>query len=84
MTSPFLLPLLITLPFTVGGVIVVVSSLRRRRHVLADGSVLAPVHRLQADPATVQAAAVPTASRPQALSSGRERRAAEAVAPKRR
>lgn len=69
-----LLPALLVLPLAVAAVIVAVSLVRRRRHARADG-MSRPVHRLQADTAAAQDAAIyPPATGPQ-LQGGRERRA---------
>lgn len=76
MNSPVLLLVLLALPFVTGAVIVSVSAVRRRASDSGE-----PVHRLQADPADVQEAAVHPTSGRHRLTSGRARRAASSVTP---
>ena len=75
MDSPFLLLLLLALPFIVGALIVVVSRIRRRRHAPATGPAPAPVHRGQADSGAVQNATRHPEAAARRVESGRERRA---------
>jgi hypothetical protein len=75
MDFPFLLLLLLALPFIVGAFIVVVSRIRRRRHAPATGPVPAPVHRGQADTGAVQNATRHPEPAARKVESGRERRA---------
>lgn len=74
MDTPFLLLALLALPVVAAGLIVTVARIRRRAPVAA---VSEPVHRLQADSATVQDAADHTPAAAPARRSGRARRAAE-------
>ncbi len=73
MDFPFLLLLLLALPFMVGAFIVVVSRIRRRRHAPAGGPV--PVHRGQADTGAVQDATHHPGAGARKVESGRDRRA---------
>ena len=70
MDSPLLLVALLGLPLAAAALIVAVSSARRRRGA---GE---PRHRLQADPAAVQDAAVYPADPGRRVTPGRERRGA--------
>ncbi len=81
MDFPFLLLVLLALPFIAAAAIVTVSSVRRRRHARAGGPV-EPVHRAQADTADVQAAAVYPPATGRKVLGGRERRAGEQARPK--
>jgi hypothetical protein len=79
MDFPFLLITLLALPFAAAAVIVGVSTLRRRRLAQASEE---PAHRLQADTAGVQDAAVyPTADAPRATSARVHRAAAAPARP---
>ena len=71
---------LLALPLVAAGLIVAVSFARRRRSPVGEASP-EPVHRLQADSATVQDSAEPGAAAPPARPSGRARRAASAGTP---
>jgi hypothetical protein len=70
---------LLALPLVAAGLIVAVSVARRRRSLV--GALREPVHRLQADSATVQDSAEPAPVAPPATPSGRARRAASAGTP---
>lgn len=78
MDFPSLLLLLLVLPLVAAAVIVVGSSLRRRRRPAGDRSASMPVHRLQADTAAAQDAAVRPAAVARKATPGRERRASSA------
>ena len=71
---------LLALPLVAAGLIVAVAFARRRRSPRADAA-REPVHRLQADSATVQDSAEPSPVAPPAKPSGRARRAASAETP---
>jgi hypothetical protein len=75
MDFPLLLLVLLVLPFAAAALIVGVSSARRRRRRSADG----PVHRFQADTASVQDAVPARPARARKGLSGRERRAGTSV-----
>ena len=81
MDFPFLLLLLLALPFIVGAFIVVVSRIRRRRHSPATGPAPAPVHRGQADSGAVQYATRLPEAAARKEESGRERRAGPPTKP---
>jgi hypothetical protein len=68
---------LLALPLVAAGLIVAVSVVRRRRPPAGAAS-REPVHRLQADSATVQDSAEPAPVAPPAKPSGRARRATSA------
>jgi hypothetical protein len=70
---------LLALPLVAAGLIVAVAFARRRSSV-ADAA-REPVHRLQADSATVQDSAAPVPVAPAAKPSARARRAASAGTP---
>jgi hypothetical protein len=71
---------LLALPLVAAGLIVAVAVARRRRSPVADAG-REPVHRLQADSATVQDAAEPPPVAPPGRPSGRARRATSAGTP---
>jgi hypothetical protein len=71
---------LLALPLVAAGLIVAVAFARRRRSPVA-GAASEPVHRLQADSATVQDSAAPAPVAPAAKTSARARRAASAGTP---
>jgi hypothetical protein len=81
MDFPFLLLVLLTLPLVAAALIVTVSTARRRGRAPLHQAASEPVHRLQADSAATQEAAVhPPAPAPPAASA-RIRRAALAKGP---
>ena len=71
---------LLALPLVAAGLIVAVAFARRRRSPVADAA-REPVHRLQADSATVQDSAEPPPVAPPGRPSGRARRATSAGTP---
>ncbi len=71
---------LLALPLVAAGLIVAVAFARRRRSPGGDGP-REPVHRLQADSATVQDSAEPRPVAPPSRPSGRARRATSARTP---
>ena len=74
MRLPFVLLMLLALPFAVAAVIVAVSSVRRR-HNAGHGPVPEPRHRGQADTAAVQDAAVYPEAPARKIRPARDRRA---------
>ncbi len=76
------LTLLLALPFLVAGLIVGVSSVRRRHRAGTRGSTAEPVHRLQAETAEVQDAREHRPVDARKARSGRARRAASASRPR--
>ena len=76
-----LLLALLALPLVAAGLIVAVSFARRRRRPPVVDAAGEPVHRLQADSATVQDAAEPPPVAPPGRPSGRARRATSAGTP---
>lgn len=77
MDFPFLLLALLALPLIAAALIVTVSVARRRSREAASE----PAHRLQADSAVTQDAAVHAPAPPPPAATGRTRRAASAATP---
>ena len=75
MEFPYLLLVLLALPFAMAAVVVGVHSARRRRSVTAGGVAAEPNHRAQSDAADVQSAVVHPAPAPRKVQAARDRRA---------
>ena len=81
MDIPIVLLVLLALPIALSALIITVSAGRRRRRSAHGPDSGGVVHRLQADTAVDQDAAVPAPVEPRAEVPGRERRAAAAAPP---
>ena len=75
MDFPFVLLVLLALPFAAAAVVVGVSSVRRRRHAAVGATTPEPHHRAQSDAADVQSAVVHPAVAPRKVQAARDRRA---------